>query len=90
MEATNKKLKNLAVKIYNGKKIKIAILGLGSVGCYLLDYLMNLQDPNIVILILGRNLDKLDTKVWHSAWIGRCIAPPSSYQVKAVTAFRTS
>jgi len=63
MEATNKKLKKLAVRIHNGKKIKIAILGLGSVGCYLLDYLMNLQDPNIVILILGRNLDKLEKDV---------------------------
>ena len=60
MEATNKKLKKLAVRIHNGKKIKKAILGLGSVGCYLLDYLMNLQDPNSVILILGRNLDKLE------------------------------
>ena len=39
MEILNNKLNLLKEKINNGKLIKVAIIGLGSVGNYLLNYL---------------------------------------------------
>ncbi len=59
MEQTNKKLKVLAKKIENKEKIKIAILGLGSVGNYLLNFLLDLSNENVEIIVVGRNEDKL-------------------------------
>ncbi|NQY22258.1 MAG: hypothetical protein HRT40_13325 [Campylobacteraceae bacterium] len=59
MENTNKKILKISEKIENNQKIKIAIFGLGSVGNYLLTYLLELANNNIEILILGRNKDKL-------------------------------
>ena len=43
--------------------IKIMIIGLGSVGSYLLDYLVSKNDPAIRIIVVGRDYDKLATKV---------------------------
>lgn len=40
-------------------KITIMILGLGSVGCYLLDYLVSLADERMRIVVCGRNESKL-------------------------------
>lgn len=42
----------------NGK-IKIMIIGLGSVGNYLLDYLLGSCDSNIEIVVVGRNAEKM-------------------------------
>ena len=44
-------------------KIKIMIIGLGSVGAYLLDYLMSRNDPAISIVAVGRDAEKMQTKV---------------------------
>ncbi len=43
--------------------IKVMIIGLGSVGSYLLDYLISENDPAISVIVVGRNADKLTTKV---------------------------
>lgn len=55
----NTKLKAVGQKIENGAKLKIMIIGLGSVGGYLLDYLIGLQNPMIDIIIVGRNGGKM-------------------------------
>ena len=44
-------------------KICVMIIGLGSVGTYLLDYLVSLNDPAIKIVVVGRNYDKMQLKV---------------------------
>lgn len=43
--------------------IKIMIIGLGSVGGYLLDYLISKNDPSINVIVVGRDADKMQTKV---------------------------
>ncbi len=43
--------------------IKVMIIGLGSVGAYLLDYLVSMNDPAINIIVVGRDNDKMLTKV---------------------------
>lgn len=45
------------------EKICVMIIGLGSVGTYLLDYLASLNDPSIKIVAVGRNYDKMQVKV---------------------------
>lgn len=45
------------------KKIKVMIIGLGSVGAYLLDYLVSKNDPAINVVVVGRDADKMQTKV---------------------------
>ena len=47
MKTINEKLNLLKKKLDGGEKITIAIFGLGSVGCYLLDYLVSLADPQL-------------------------------------------
>lgn len=43
--------------------IKVMIIGLGSVGTYLLDYLCSSGDPSLEIIAAGRNLEKMEPKV---------------------------
>ena len=43
--------------------IVVMIIGLGSVGGYLLDYLVSKNDPAINIVVVGRSADKMQTKV---------------------------
>ncbi len=43
--------------------IKVMIMGLGSVGGYLLDYLISKSDPAIKVIVVGRDSDKIQTKV---------------------------
>ncbi len=43
--------------------IKIMIIGLGSVGAYLLDYLISRNDPAIQVVVAGRDAEKMQTKV---------------------------
>jgi hypothetical protein len=59
MNVTNQKLKLLAQKIESGEKVKVAIFGLGSVGNYLLTYLLETADDNMEIVVAGRNKEKL-------------------------------
>lgn len=63
MELLNKKLILLKKKIEDNSPITIMIIGLGSVGCYLLDYLVSLADPQIRIVVVGRNTEKMQMDV---------------------------
>lgn len=63
MKSLNEKLNLLKKKIDNNEIITIAIFGLGSVGCYLLDYLVSLADPQLRIVVVGRNAEKMQQDV---------------------------
>ena len=58
MKNLNEKLDLLRAKLKNDKT-NIMIIGLGSVGCYLLDYLMSDCDENVKITVVGRNYEKM-------------------------------
>ena len=62
MKTTSEKLNILRKEIRN-RKVKIMIIGLGSVGNYLLDYLMSASDEQMEIAVVGRNLEKLESDV---------------------------
>lgn len=63
MELLNKKLNLLKTKVDNNQPITIMIIGLGSVGCYLLDYLVSLGDPQLRLVVAGRNAEKMQMDV---------------------------
>ena len=63
MKTLNEKLNLLKQKINRQEKITIAIFGLGSVGCYLLDYLVSLADPQLRLVVVGRNAEKMQQDV---------------------------
>ena len=44
-------------------KIKVMIVGLGSVGNYLLEYLLSTGDEKLEIIVVGRNADKMQCDV---------------------------
>lgn len=48
---------------WKSRKARIMIIGLGSVGNYLLDYLMSTGDENIEICVVGRNEEKMQSDV---------------------------
>lgn len=58
----NEKLTLLKSEL-NNRKARIMIIGLGSVGNYLLDYLVSTKDENIEIIVVGRNHDKMEMDV---------------------------
>ena len=64
MTTLNEKLQLLQHKILDTQdKIRIMIIGLGSVGEYLLDYLVSQADPRMEIIVVGRNRDKMESDV---------------------------
>ena len=63
MKSLNEKLNLIRQKIEDEEKITIAIFGLGSVGCYLLDYLVSLADPQLRLVVVGRNAEKMQQDV---------------------------
>lgn len=63
MRSITEKLRILQQDIEQGRTVSIMILGLGSVGSYLLEYLINLADSRLKIIVVGRNLDKLQSMV---------------------------
>ena len=58
MKNLNEKLDLLRKKLKKDKA-NVMIIGLGSVGCYLLDYLMSDCDENVKITVVGRNYEKM-------------------------------
>lgn len=62
MKTTNEKL-NLMRTELKSRKARIMIIGLGSVGNYLLDYLMSNADENIELCVVGRNEQKMQSDV---------------------------
>lgn len=64
MKTTDEKLQLLQEKLLNTEeRIIIMIVGLGSVGLYLLDYLVSLANPKIDFVVVGRNQDKMRSDV---------------------------
>lgn len=63
MKTISEKLGLLKSKIDKNEHIKVMIIGLGSVGCYLLDYLVSLSDPELEIIVVGRNKEKMQMDV---------------------------
>ena len=62
MKTTSEKL-SIMRKNISLRKVRIMIIGLGSVGNYLLDYLMSSSDENMEIAVVGRNVDKMESDV---------------------------
>lgn len=63
MLATNHRLATLAEKVQEGKIVRVAILGLGSVGNYLMEYLNNWDFPNFEVHVGCRNVQKAKSDV---------------------------
>ncbi len=63
MKTLNEKIYNIKNKSCDNRPIKIMIIGLGSVGCYLLDYLMSTNDEKIEIIVVGRSYEKMEMDV---------------------------
>ena len=63
MKSLNEKLNLLKKKADKGEILTIAIFGLGSVGCYLLNYLVSLADPLLRFVVIGRNAEKMQQDV---------------------------
>ena len=59
----NEKYQRLRDAIVAGEKVRIMIFGLGSVGTYLLDYLVSLADEQLEIIVVGRNSEKMQLDV---------------------------
>ncbi len=62
MKTLQERLK-VVEKHVNENNIKVMIIGLGSVGAYLLDYLISKNDPAINVVAVGRDEDKMLSKV---------------------------
>lgn len=60
MKTTSEKLNIMRNKL-SSRKARIMIIGLGSVGNYLLDYLMSSADKGIEIAVVGRNTEKMES-----------------------------
>lgn len=60
---TNDKLERMQQRVKSGEHLRIMILGLGSVGNYLLTYLLSDADENVEIIVAGRNETKMRSDV---------------------------
>lgn len=63
MKSIDQKLQLLQAKYAGNDPVKIMIIGLGSVGTYLLDYLVSLANPRLEFIVVGRNRDKMQSDV---------------------------
>lgn len=63
MEELNTRLSLLKKKLESNQPVSVMIIGLGSVGMYLLDYLVNLQDSQLKLVIVGRDADKMQKDI---------------------------
>jgi hypothetical protein len=89
MELLNQKFRNLAAKITGGGQVHIAIFGLGSVGHYLLDYLLGLRDPSLKFCVVGRNQEKLARDV-NISLVAGLIRGPVVNEIETIAADFTS
>lgn len=62
MKSLEDKLNIMKLRL-KSRKVRIMIIGLGSVGNYLLDYLMSMGNENIEIYIVGRDRIKMESDV---------------------------
>lgn len=64
MKTLDSRLQSLQQKINHGDEpVKVMIMGLGSVGTYLLDYLVSLADSRLELIVCGRNVEKMTSDV---------------------------
>ena len=62
MKNLNERLQVVENHVNDGN-ITVMIIGLGSVGTYLLDFLVSKNDPSIKIIVVGRNYEKMESDV---------------------------
>lgn len=62
MKSLDERLKIVENNVKNDD-ITIMIIGLGSVGTYLLDFLVSKNDPSIKLVVVGRNAEKMQSDV---------------------------
>ena len=62
MKTLDERLKIVEEHVKNDE-ITIMIIGLGSVGTYLLDFLVSKNDPAIKLVVVGRNAEKMQSDV---------------------------
>ena len=62
MKSLDERLKIVEEHV-NNDEITIMIIGLGSVGTYLLDFLVSKNDPAIKFVVVGRNQEKMQSDV---------------------------
>lgn len=62
MKTLDERLK-IVEKHVNDNEITIMIIGLGSVGTYLLDYLVSMNDKAVKLVVVGRNEEKMQSDV---------------------------
>lgn len=62
MKALEERLKHLEKHVKDGR-VTVMIIGLGSVGTYLLDYLISRNDPALHLVVVGRNFEKMEKNV---------------------------
>ena len=62
MKTLDERLKIVEKNVKNDD-ITIMIIGLGSVGTYLLDFLVSKNDPSIKLVVVGRNAEKMQSDV---------------------------
>ena len=62
MKLLQERLQNIEKHVKNDE-ITIMIIGLGSVGTYLLDYLVSRNDSAVRIVVVGRNYEKIESDV---------------------------
>ena len=62
MKTLQERLK-VVEKHVNEENIKVMIVGLGSVGAYLMDYLISKNDPSINLVVVGRDENKMLSKL---------------------------
>ena len=60
MKNLNERLQVVENHVNDGN-ITVMIIGLGSVGTYLLDFLVSKNDPSIKIIVVGRNYEKMES-----------------------------
>lgn len=63
MKTLKEKIQQLKIRLASGQSSKVMIVGLGSVGLYLLDYLLSRQDQNLSVVVAGRNREKMESDV---------------------------
>ena len=62
MKPLTERLKKIEIHVKNND-IRVMIMGLGSVGTYLLDYFVSMNDSSIHIIVVGRTYDKMEQNV---------------------------
>lgn len=83
MKTLQEKMQQLKIRLASGESSKVMIVGLGSVGLYLLDYLLSRQDENLSVVVAGRSREKMESDV-NIVTVGSVIRERCRQQVEIV------